>query len=115
MAQELFVKFIIGGLVMILVTALAQRGGGKLAGLLAGFPAVFFTALTMAGVGMPGSVADRRLEVMVTASLGALVANLVVTWWAPGILKRWRFVLALPILVSLWVVLSGISLWVLPA
>ena len=111
--EMLLTKFIIGGLVITGVTILANRLGGRVGGVLSGFPAIFLTALIMQAWGSAGAAPDARLTVMVTASLGAVGANLVMVWAAPKALIRLRFGQALLAMVGIWLAVSGITAAVL--
>ncbi|RIV28180.1 DUF3147 family protein [Alicyclobacillaceae bacterium I2511] len=109
----ILIKFIIGGLVITGVTVLANRLGGRVGGILSGFPAIFMTALVMQAWGSVGAAPDARLTAMVTASLGAVGANLVMVWVAPKAIVRLRFDRALFAMVGIWLAVSGFTAVVL--
>lgn len=106
-------KFIVGGLGIVLVTLIAQTLGGTIGGFLAGFPAVFLMALTVTAWGHPSQTIDPRLAKMVWASMGALVADIVIAWIAPTLLSRYRFRWVFPSLLTIWAGVSGASYFVL--
>lgn len=107
----LLLKFIAGGSAVTGITWLAQRWGGRVGGYLAGFPAVFLTALAMTAWGRSALTARHILDTMVVASLGALAADLVIAWMAPRIIGRWSLAIGLTTLFTLWATLAGTSLW----
>jgi|GEM_PF-6002633 len=107
-------KFIIGGVVITAVTVLANRLGGKIGGVLSGFPAIFVTVFVLEAWSNPGRGLDTLLITIVTASLGAILANMVTVWAAPRTLARLPFGVALLAMLTIWVATSAITSAVLP-
>ncbi|QQE78172.1 DUF3147 family protein [Alicyclobacillus sp. SO9] len=110
----ILVKFIVGGLVITAVTALANRLGGRVGGVLSGFPAIFTTVYVLEAWGHPAGTADALLITIVSASIGAIVANGTMILAAPRALIRMRFGLAVILMLSIWAFASGLSTMILP-
>lgn len=112
--ELILVKFIIGGVVITAVTVLGNRLGGKVGGVLSGFPAIFMTVFILESVTNHGSAENSLLITIVTASLGAIVANLFMVWVAPRTLRRMPFAYALATMLGVWVTTSTLAAVVIP-
>jgi hypothetical protein len=110
----ILIKFIVGGLVITTVTVLANRLGGKVGGVLSGFPAIFMTVFVLEAWGHGGHT-NSLLITMVTASLGAIVANLAMVLAAPRTLARLPFHYAVMAMLGIWATMSTLSAVIIPS
>lgn len=102
-------KFLMGGIAVTLATLLSQRIGKKAGGFLAGFPAVFTSALLLGAVAHPGPNTDMVLEQMAIGGSTSFVGTFGIAYLAPRLFHRTRFIPGYLMLVIIWLVLAGVT------
>ncbi|GHH99825.1 DUF3147 family protein [Neobacillus kokaensis] len=84
----LLIRFVLGGLAVVVCTVVARRLGEKAGGIFAAFPAVFLAALLTAGLDLKG---EDLISQSIVLSKGAMIGmgiNILVAIMAGFLLKK---------------------------
>ncbi|WP_053960845.1 DUF3147 family protein [Sulfobacillus thermosulfidooxidans] len=111
--MDLLLKFLMGGFAVSFATWLTKKVGGKAGGFLAGFPAVFTSALIVGALAHNGPHLDRILRQMAMGGGVSLIAGMAVTLVAPYVFKHQRFHWAFGSLLLFWGTIAGLTVAVM--
>ncbi|HBQ94537.1 MAG: DUF3147 family protein [Firmicutes bacterium] len=111
--MAILLKFLMGGFAVSFATWLTSKIGGRAGGFLAGFPAVFTSALIVGALAHTGGHLDRVLRQMAIGGVVSLLAGIAVTLAAPVLFKHQRFHWAFGSLLLFWGTVAGVTVAVM--
>ena len=101
-------RFVFGGVAVVLSAVIAKKMGGKVGGIFAAFPAVYLSAIIAVGVSVGASKADAAVFSVSKGALIGMIANIACAVFAAKLIPVHGWKKGLGYALLIWLVIASV-------